>query len=294
MIITHERQRHCPHVRLTARAPVRGGILDRFAFAAALFTTALVAFRLNYPFTLACLVGLAAGCGQDADETYAGMSSLVVGQPDGIGYRLRYLDPPWENVHDDPLVRGLDHASVQFGLRDGVGTASMPDLAPSPQSSRVLEIERSARVEVTAAGVITYPKYRLEVSILRCDDLGIAVAQADSCAKQLNTSDVNGRTGVELNTFFGPDGRTGTNVKGQPYYEFMTQVPDTTRYRRVVYYETSDQMTTIRLGFEANPALTEPEVTQMINAFEVLDDQFEELASHGDAGSSHSDAGATP
>lgn len=253
-----------------------------------------MAFRLTYPIALASLLGLAAACGQDADETYAGMSSLLVGQPDGIGYRLRYLDPPWENVDNDPLVRGAGGASVQYGLRDGVGTAGMPDLVPSPQSSRVLEIERTAQVEIPVEGIITYPKYRLEVSILRCAELGIQVAQLDSCAKHLNTSDLNGRTGVELNAFFGPDGRTGKNVKGQPYHEFMTQVPETTRYRRVVYYETSDRLTTIRLGFEANPALSELEVTQMINAFEVLDGQFEALADTSDSGSSALDAGATP
>jgi hypothetical protein len=284
-----------------ARVP---GILDRFAFGAALFTTALVAFRLTHPVfarvrsralgpVLACTVGLM-GCGKDADETFAGMSSLVVGQPDGIGYRLRYLDPPWERVDDDPLVRGLAGTTVQFGALDKQ-SAVLSDLVPSPRSSRVLEIDRSANVDVEIPGVITYPKYRLEVSILRCDQLGVQVAQMDSCAKTLNRNDVNGRTGVELNTFFGQDGRTGTNENGQPYYEFMSQDDKTLRYRRVVYYETAQPLTAIRLGFEANPPLSELEVTQMINAFEVLDDEFVELALNGDdAAPSSSDAGTTP
>jgi hypothetical protein len=269
------------------------GILDRFAFGAALFTTSSVAFRLIHPLALACLLGLAVGCGQNAEEKYAGLSTLVVGQPDGIGYRLRYLNPPWENVDDDPLVRGASGATLQFGLRDGVGAVALPDLTPSPQSSRVLEIERSAQTTIPIDGIITYPKYRLEVSVLHCDELQIQVAQQDSCAKQLNVSDVNGRTGVELNSFFGQNGRPGKNELGQPYYEFMTRVRETSRYRRVVYYETSDRLTAIRLGFEANPALSELEVTQMIKAFEVLDNEFDEL-DDSDASASALDAGTTP
>ena len=163
-----------------------------------------------------------------------------------------------------------------------------------PQSSRVLEIDRTSQVDVEIEGIITYPKYRLEVSVLRCDQLGVQVAQLDTCAKSLNRNDVNGRTGVELNTFFGQDGRTGMNEKGQPYYEFMTQVSETSRYRRVVYYETSQRLTAIRLGFEANPPLSELEVTQMINAFEVLDDEVVELVGDAGADASSSDAGTTP
>jgi|GEM_PF-6101159 len=272
------------------------GILDRFAFGAALFTTPLVAFRLTEPFVFICLAGLSlagltSACGQDADEKYAGMSSLVVEQPDGIGYRLRYMNPPWQRVTSDPLERDQPDASVQFGRLDRVGATSLPDLAPSRSSSRVLEVDRTASVDVPLPGVITYPKYRLEVSVLHCDDLGIQVAMEDTCAKQLNSSDLADRTGSELNTFFGIDGRKGKNDAGQPYYEFMTQVTQTARYRRVVYYETRDRLAAIRLGFEANPPLSELEVTQMINAFEVLDDGVQE---HDATGAASSDAGGTP
>ncbi|MFT3927575.1 MAG: hypothetical protein QM778_33895 [Myxococcales bacterium] len=237
-----------------------------------------MAFRLTQTFLVLNLSCLALGCGRDADETYAGMSSLVVEQPDGIGYRLRYVDPPWQRVTTDPLERGQPDASVQFGRLDRVGAPALPDLVPSKLSSRVLEIHRTAQVDMAAPGVITYPKYRLEVSVLNCDELGVQVATQDSCAKKLNTSDSEGRTGAELNTFFGADGREGKNDKGQPYYEFMTQVQETARYRRVVYYETSKRMTAIRLGFEANPPLSELEVTQMINAFEVLEGEAADLS----------------
>ncbi len=239
-------------------------------------------FRPGSPLPLACLLGSAlaswSGCGQDAEETFAGMSTLVVGQPDGIGYRLRYLNPPWENVADDPLVRDAPEARVQYGLLDGMGASALADLKPSAHSSRVLEIDRTGQAAVPIDGIITFPKYRLEVSILRCADLGIAVAQQDTCARTLNVADVNGRTGVELNVFFGQDGRSGENHRGQAYHEFMTQVPQTSRYRRVVYYETKDPLVTIRLGFEANPPLSELEVTQMIDAFEVLDDELQTSA----------------
>jgi hypothetical protein len=204
------------------------------------------------------------------------------------------MNPPWENVADDPLVLGTGGATVQYGLLDGNGVGALPDLEPSPHGSRVLEVERTGQSAVPIQGIITYAKYRLEVSILRCDVLGIAVAQQDSCASTLNAADVNGRTGVELNTFFGQDGRTGKNERGQPYHEFMTQVPETSRYRRVVYYETKNRLVAIRLGFEANPPLSELEVSQMIEAFEVLDDEFR-VGPDDDAGTQPSDdAGTTP
>jgi hypothetical protein len=230
-----------------------------------------------------------AACGEDAEKQFAGMSSEVVGQPDGIGYRLRYLDPPWERVGNDPLVLGA--AKVQFGAVDPAsGAVSYPDLTPSPGSVSVLEIERSVANDVEIEGVITYPKYRLEVAVLRCDELDINVPRSESCAWQLNRTDVSNRGSAEFAEIFGQDGRDGHNYKGQHYYEFMTRVDETLRYRRVVYYETSERLVAIRLGFEANPALSELEVDQMVNAFEVLDDEVAE-PTEGDAGA---DAGEQP
>jgi hypothetical protein len=246
--------------------------------------------RLINATTLLCLMSL--GCGTDAEREFAGTSSLIVGQPDGIGYRLRYLEPPWERASADPLEQGAADARVQYGDLDGRSTGSLFDLTPSAGSARVLVIEKSAEVRATPAGVLTYPKYRLEVAVLRCAELGIQVAQQDSCAKHLNTSDATGRGPSEL-PLFGQDGRMGQNSRGQPYYEFMTQVNETQRYRRVVYFETGDRLTAIRLGFEANPPLSELEVTNMIDSFEVLDGEFA-AATGADGGDSTGLDGGAP
>jgi hypothetical protein len=238
----------------------------------------------NFGFIESTLLGvacLALGCGTDAEQQFAGMKQLSVQTADGLGYRLRYLDPPWKQVSNDPLLNAKSRGTVQFGAHDGEGDTAQPDLLPEPESARVLEIERATDgVNPAPDLIVTYPKYRLEAALLRCEALGIPVATDETCAARLNRLDEAGREATERSGFFGAGGREGVNAAGQRYHEFMTLVKDTGRYRRVVYFETPDRLVAARLGFEANPALSEREITQMVDAFEVL----EGTASGNDAG----------
>jgi hypothetical protein len=214
---------------------------------------------------------LLGGCGPDAEAPFAGLHSEQIETDREIGYRLRYMTPPWEPVRDDPLVLGAADARIQFGSEDRVGDDAQPDLQPVPESARVLEIARSTGAAAPAAeGVITYPKYRLEVALLDCEMLGLAPREDESCAAFLRERDESGRGATEDVGLLDADARVGTNVFGQRFHQFTTQVRDSRRYRRVVYFETAHRERAVRLGFEAFPSLAEHEVTQMIDAFEVF------------------------
>lgn len=244
--------------------------LDRIPYEAALFCTlvpVIVLRRTALSVALSCLSLWS--CGPDAEARFAGLDVEEVAPPEGPSYRLRYLSPPWKQVAGDALVRG--QAPVQFGLNDAEGDTAHPDLWPIAESARVLEIGRNLQTDKTLPdGVVTYPKYRLEVAGLDCEALGIDLPTGDSCAAQLRQQDESGRSDSDEERVLGGYSRGGTNAFGQRYHEFTTQVQATRRFRRVVYFETERPSVAVRLGFEANPDLGESEITRMIEAFELL------------------------
>jgi hypothetical protein len=198
---------------------------------------------------------LLAGCGVDAERRYASLSSAQVEVESG-GFRARYLSPPWYSVPDDPLVAG-ERVQVPVGdtTRDIV-----------PESALVLEIENQSALPDPMG--LSYPKYRLEAALLHCtqDQIGAA----ESCAAALATQDLTGRSASEDTDFFGADPRPGKNDFGQAYWELLTRVPETGRYRRIQYLQTDDALTAARVFVEANPALDDEEMTRMLHAFELL------------------------
>jgi hypothetical protein len=134
-------------------------------------------------------------CGESARQPFAGMAVLTVSLPDGSGYRIRYLDPPWERIEGDALARG--EALLQWGGADSEGDTRLPDLRPIEGSVRILEIERSGRRAGSVDGIAVYPKYRLEAALLRCDVLDIAVPRSESCARVISRADEANRASTE-------------------------------------------------------------------------------------------------
>jgi hypothetical protein len=198
---------------------------------------------------------LLAGCGTDAERRYAALSSLEVRVESG-GFRARYLSPPWYSVPDDPLVTGaLEQVPV--------GDTTWPIV---PESALVLEIERES--SVSDPSHLSYPKYRLEAALLRCEEEQLE--DAPSCAAALASQDLAGRTASEDTELFGTAPHPGTNDFGQEFWELMTRVPETNRRRRIQYLQAEDELTALRLFVEANPELDEPEMTRMLSAFELL------------------------
>jgi hypothetical protein len=190
-----------------------------------------------------------------------------VSRSDGPGYRLRYLDPPWELIDDDPLATGKQ-LQVPFGASPDCAAKSAMCLAVEPKTSTVLEIDRPSPVPA-GADVITYPKYRAEASVVRCP-AGM-LASTDVCADALANADATGRASAEGDddVFSAPE--DGENDFDQHFRELNAQNRDSLRYRRIVYFATEDREVAVRLFLEANPSLKEEEVTRMIHAFEVVE-----------------------
>jgi hypothetical protein len=207
------------------------------------------------------------GCGQDSEKRYAGLEVAQVSPAGAPGYRLRYLDPPWELVDDDPLATGK-LSEVPFGASTNCGASSAECLAVEPKSSTVLEIDRPSPV-APDEDVITYPKYRAEASVVRCPPGSLA--STDLCADSLAEADAAGRATEEGgdDVFAAPE--DGENDFGQHFRELNAKNRDSLRYRRIVYFATEDREIAVRLFLEANPSLKEKEVTRMIHAFEVVE-----------------------
>jgi hypothetical protein len=212
--------------------------------------------------SLLCVVAVSA-CGEDSEKRYAGLEVAQVKLEDGPGYRLRYLKPPWEGVADDPLVTGKQ-LEVPFGESSRCDRADAACLAVEPKSSAVLEIDRAS--VSNSPDVITYPKYRLEASVVRCAE-GTLPSQ-DLCADHLAREDGAGRKAAGTDEVYSTE--DGENDFGQHYRELLGRNVDSRRYRRIVYFATDDREVSVRVFLEANPSLAEDEVTRMVHAFEVL------------------------
>jgi hypothetical protein len=196
------------------------------------------------------------GCGTDAERTYAGLSSQRV-ELEVAGYVVRYLAPPWQRMPDDPLSTGA-RKSVS------IGGDSYPILA---KSGAVLEIPRESNVEEEEG--LSFPKYRLEAALVAC---AAEDTEQLSCAAYLAGLDYEARMGEGMFDRFGPEPRQSSNDFGQKYYELMGQTDATGRFRRVVFFEGAEAAEQIAgwLLIEANPDLGEREVTELVDAFQML------------------------
>lgn len=229
--------------------------LDDFMVRPAFFRRFLV--RITSHFCAALLVPLVtSGCGTDAERTYAGLSNERI-ELDPGGYVLRYLAPPWQSVPEDPLANGA-RKSVK------IGGQSYPVYA---ESGAVLEIPQQAHVEDTDGESV--PKYRLESALVVCaqEDTG-----DQSCAAYLAGLDYDARNEDGAFDLFGDEPRQHSNDAGQKYYEMMGQSDATGRFQRVVFIEGADAPERVAgwLSIEANPNLGEREVSEMVDAFEML------------------------
>jgi hypothetical protein len=207
---------------------------------------------------MVALLFAGSACGTDAEREYAGLSALRV-EPPAAGYVLRYLSPPWQLMKDDPLATGA-RKSVPIG---GENVPVVDD------SAAVLEIERESNVEDDD---LSFPKYRLEAALVACDAEDPAPEdELPSCAERLAQRDYTARQSDGSFDRFGSEPRPGENDAEQQYFELMGQTTATRRFRRIVFFETAarDEIAAWLL-IEANPDLAEPEITELIQAFEVL------------------------
>lgn len=204
---------------------------------------------------LSALSSALLSCGTDAEQRYAGLSKHDVTSTE-VSYRVRYLAPPWEKLRDDPLVTGA-RKSVPLGegLRDVV-----------PGTGAVLYVPRTSNL--SGPEELFFAKYRLEVAALRCADEELSAGS--SCAQWLADTDYAGRITREDGDFFGGAPRADSNDFDQPFYELMTRDAESSRYRRIAYFETSTAALSLRVYIEGNPDLSELEITNMLRAFEVL------------------------
>jgi hypothetical protein len=194
-------------------------------------------------------------CGSDAERRYAGLSKHTVSTSE-LGYRIRYLSPPWERVDEDPLVSGSRKSvPVGSGLRDVV-----------KGSAAVIVVPRQSNL--SGPDELSYAKLRLEVAAVQCTDAELSVGS--SCAQWLADTDFAQRIEQQETEQQGNTPRTDTNDFDQAFYELMTRDVETSRYRRIAYFETAIANTALRVYFEGNPDLSEAEITAMLRAFEVL------------------------
>jgi hypothetical protein len=269
------------HTSLRVRRSIQANPLDRRESAHALFAASFVR-SLAHCLVVLLLGLLACACGQDAEKRYAGLEVAQVRLPSGHGYRVRYLSPPWELSEDDPLATGKN-LLVPFGTSAVCGAGNDGCRLAEAGSGVVLEIDKQSPTQEN--GTITYPKYRLEAAFLRCD--AGELAAADPCAEHLAREDVLGRKDEAGDDLIIKQ-EDGANDWGQPFRDILTQSKESLRYRRIVYFTTSDRLLTLRLLFEANPSLAEREVTRMVQATQLFDTEPDEGDGVGD------DAGSPP
>jgi hypothetical protein len=192
----------------------------------------------------------------------------------GVGYRLRYLAPPWERFRKDPLATDAPGAGF---------IASEQGLTAFEKASvTVLEVERTS--VSTGSNIISYPTYRLEVGFVRC--AASMLGKKGVCSDLLAAAE-SLKLDASDQVFFGAGGRVSANDFDQRFVDVLTRNLETLRYRRLAYFDTVDPTLVVRLGLEANPSLNEREVTRMIEAFEVL-----ETASSAGGSAGSPDAGA--
>lgn len=215
---------------------------------------------------------LSTGCGEDAQGDYAGLEVATKRTPDGLGYRVRYASPPWDESSNDPLALGVE-TTVEL-----LGNNAHPYIKGT---SLVLEIERQSIVQ--QAGT-TLAKYRFEAMLIECD---VLMSPGETCAEHIAKAENKARTKKgETSWLSDHQVRAATNDFKQPYFELITKNVETRRYKRIAFFETPDPDRYLRVYIEANPTLEDTEVTRMLNAIETFEDKTGAAAG--------SDAGAMP
>ncbi len=209
---------------------------------------------------------LSLGCGEDAEQTYAGLSVATASARDGLSYRVRFLSPPWKQAKHDPLVLGMD-PDIELRGKD--------DQLFIPGTAVVLQIERESILSDNTRNA----KYRFEATLLDCD---IALNARERCAERMAVADNDARTAQGEPSFYEGSIKTSTNDFDQKYYQLITRGVDTLRSKRIAFYETPDPQRYLRVYIEANPRLDEAEVDRMLNAVETFAD--ESLAWQADGG----------
>jgi hypothetical protein len=204
-------------------------------------------------------------CGEDAEKRHAAYDVLRATADDGLGYRLRFLAPPWDPVSTDGLVTG-QRKSIRL---------SSGEVTFETGTARVVEIERESIIQ----GSGTLPKYRAEAAIAGCD---LALAPGESCAQRKAVAELAARQADgEMSLFSGV--RSSENDFGQAYYELATlRTDDPRRYHRVAFFETPIPTRYALVRMEGTPRLDEKEVSLMLDAFEVFAPAA--LGSNDDAG----------
>jgi hypothetical protein len=269
------------HTPLRGCGSIQANPLDRAGRAHALFAASFVRSLAHWlrcvarvaprrALRLSLAGALAFACGQDAEKRYAGLEVISVQLPTGLGYRVRYLSPPWERVSSDPLSSGKN-LRVPFGASAACIQGEESCRSAEPGSGTVLEVDRQSPTQ--GAGVLTYPKYRLEAAVLRCEPTELA--STDECADVLAEQDVLGRRSEEGDDLVIRQ-EDGENDWGQRYRDILTQSRSTMRFRRIVYFAAPDRTRTVRLLFEANPSLAEVEVTRMVRACQLFEGEAED------------------
>lgn len=210
---------------------------------------------------------LGGGCGEDSEQPYAGLSVASAVAPDGIGYRVRFLSPPWDKSKLDPLVLGTD---------PGVELLGKPNEPFIEDTAVVLEIDRESIVVDTGQALA---KYRLEATLHDCD---LPLADGETCAQRIAVADETARGGKGEPSFYPEGVKTQTNDFDQTFYEIITRSTDNLRYKRVAFYETANPKRLLRVYIEGNPRLDEAEVTRMLKAIETFEKPG--FASAADAG----------
>lgn len=215
---------------------------------------------------------LSTGCGEDAQGDYAGLEVATKRTSDGVGYRVRYASPPWEESSNDPLALGVE-TTVELA-----GNDAHPYIKGT---SLVLEIERQSIVQQSGT---TLAKYRFEAMLIECD---VLTSPGVSCAEHIAKAENKARAKKgEASWLADHQVRAATSDFKQNYFELITKNMETRRYKRIAFFETPDPDRYLRVYIEANPTLEDTEVTRMLNAIETFKDE--------NGAPSDSDAGAAP
>ncbi len=241
--------------------------LDRLALSAALFADFVGNLaHLNLSPRLCLALALSFSCGEDAEQRYAGLNVATASAPDGLSYRIRFLNPPWKNSQRDALAAGADTDVELRGKNDQVFIAG---------TAIVLEIDREAVVVDTR---FSQPKYRLEATLLDCD---LPLADDESCAKSIAVADNLARTAQGETSLYEGSIKSGTNDFDQKYFELLTRSIESRRNKRIAFFETPDPQRYLRVYIEGNPRLDEPEVDHMLNAIEIFEDSSRAATADG-------------
>ena len=241
-----------------------------------------------YGWGLAIATLAAVGCGEDATADYAGLEEVeVVDEDNGVGYRVRYLSPPWELAEAGGSGFNQDCVALSqvFRLRT---PDAFPPATPRRDYCTSLGIGREGSGGTDEAFALN--KYYMEVSIEPCSDVFSGTTYGDdlSCLADADATatcaEVAARCEAELLLsnndssagFPGSDPmgvRANTNDVGGDYWEYATiNISEATRYRRGAMYDTGTGRDGhfVRVFMSSFPKLDATEVSRMFDTVHAL------------------------